>query len=79
MARLPADEDYARALMTLFSAARAHSGETLAERSARREFLARNFGRDGDFDAALDYAEAIGWVTVAWERIRLTRAGEGEM
>lgn len=78
MPTLPADEDYARALLTIFCAAHIRARQCLDAAFARDEFLAHNLGRDSDFVAALDYAASQGWVTLEWDRIRLTMAGYSE-
>ncbi len=78
MPTLPADEDYARALLTLFRIAQIRARQCLDAGFARDEFLAHNLGRDSDFSAALDYAAAQGWITLEWDRIRLTTAGHSE-
>jgi hypothetical protein len=44
---LPADEDYARALMALFAAAGTRPGESLPAGRIGHDFVERNFGRAG--------------------------------
>ncbi len=61
---LPADEDYAHALLALFADAGVRPGESLSAGRAGHDFLERNFGRAADFDAALAHAVARGWVTL---------------
>ena len=56
MAILPADEDYARALLAIFKAKKIGVRQTLRLREARAAFLFQNMGRLADFDAALQYA-----------------------
>jgi hypothetical protein len=75
---LPADEDYARALMTLFAAAGARPGESLPAGRISNQFVERNFGRAADYEAALAHAVARGWVKIALDRLRLTPAGFAE-
>ena len=76
---LPADEDYARALMVLFAAAGARPGESLPTDRMARDFAERNFGRAEDYKAALAHALERGWVKIALDRLRLTPAGFGEI
>ena len=75
---LPADEDYARALMALFAAAGTRPGESLPAGRIGSEFVERNFGRAEDYQAALAHAVERGWVKVALDRLRLTSAGFAE-
>jgi hypothetical protein len=49
---LPADEDYARALLALFAAAGTRPGESLPAGRIGHDFVERNFGRAADYDAA---------------------------
>ena len=79
MARLPADEDYARALLSIFRAKKLHVRQTLGLSEARAQFLVQNMGRVSDFEAALDYAVSRGWLAPALDRIRLTGPGAEEM
>jgi hypothetical protein len=79
MRTLPADEDYARALMTIFAAEGARAGQSLADAALVRAFGERNYGDHSDYRAALDYAVACGWLTPAFDRIRLTPAGFEEL
>jgi len=76
---LPADEDYARALLALFADARTRPGESLPAVRVSRDFLERNFGRAADYEAALAHAVARGWVKVALDRLRLTETGHAEL
>jgi hypothetical protein len=76
---LPADEDYARALMALFAAAGARPGESLPADQIARDFALRNFGRAEDYEAAVAHAIARGWVKIAIGRLRLTPAGFAEI
>ena len=79
MATLPADEDYARAMLTLFAARDARAGESLPLEELRRAFVRANFGRLADCEAALAYAETKGWVSRQLGRVRLAAAGYAEI
>ena len=79
MARLPADEDYARALLAVFKAKKVGARQTLRLSEARAAFLFRNMGRIADFEAALQYATSRGWLATALDMIRLTAPGAEEM
>ena len=76
---LPADEDYARALMVLFAAAGTRPGESLPAGRIGHDFVERNFGRTDDYEAALAHAVERGWVKIALDRLRLTPAGFAEL
>jgi hypothetical protein len=78
MATLPADEDYARAMLTIFAARNARAGESLPIDDLRRAFVAANYGRLADCEAALAYAETRGWVRRQLDRVRLAAAGHAE-
>jgi hypothetical protein len=75
---LPADEDYARALMALFAAAGTRPGESLPAGRIGHNFVERNFGRAADYEAALAHAVERGGVKIALDRLRLTPAGFAE-
>ncbi len=79
MATLPADEDYAKAVLTIFRDRDVRAGQSLPARQVSAEFLAGNMGRAADCEAALSYAADRGWLTVELERIRLTKTGFAEM
>lgn len=79
MARLPADEDYARALLSIFKARKVRVRQSLRLSEARATFLRENMGRLADFEAALQYALSQGWLGMAMEWIRLTAPGADEM
>lgn len=79
MARLPADEDYARALLLIFKARKVGARQSLRQSEARAAFLFHNMGRLADFDAALQYAMSRGWLALALDMIRLTAPGAEEM
>ena len=73
MASLPADEDYARAILSIFQRVRPRHSMRAGE--VKAAFLSRNMGRAEDFDAAVDYAARQGWISVAFDSIRLTPPG----
>jgi len=79
MPRLPADEDYARALLSIFSASGLRPLQSLGLDEVRAMFLDRNMGRASDFEAALDYAISLGWLWSGFGRVRLTAPGDEEM
>jgi len=79
MPKLPADEDYARALLSIFSARRLRPQQSLGLEEARGLFLARNLGKAADFQAALDYAVSQAWLWTGFDRVRLTAPGDEEM
>jgi hypothetical protein len=79
MATLPADEDYAKAVLTIFRTRDVRPGQSLRARQVSAEFLAGNMGRAADYEAALRYAAERGWLTIELEMIRLTKAGFAEM
>ena len=79
MPRLPADEDYARALLSIFSACGLRPLQSLGLDEVRATFLERNMGRASDFEAALDYAVSLGWLWSGFGRVRLTAPGDEEM
>lgn len=79
MVRLPADEDYARALLSIFKLKRMGARQSLRLTDARTTFLGENMGRSSDFDAALDYAKSLGWLSIDLDRVRLTAPGAEEM
>jgi hypothetical protein len=78
MATLPADEDYAKAMLTIFSANGVRAGQSLKALQVGREFEIRNLGRAADYEAALSYAADRGWLRLEFDRIRLTAAGVAE-
>jgi hypothetical protein len=79
MPTLPADEDYARALLSIFGARRLLPQQSLRLDDARASFLRQNMGRAHDFEAALDYATLRGWLWAGFGSVRLTRPGDDEM
>ncbi len=79
MASLPADEDYARAVLSIFQARRVQARQSLRMHEVRAAFLLKNMGRIADFEAALQYAASRGWLALALDMIRLTTPGAEEM
>jgi hypothetical protein len=79
MATLPADEDYARALLSIFNAKKIKARQSLRLSEAQAAFLRQNMGRIADFEAALQYAMSRGWLALALDMIRLTAPGAEEM
>jgi hypothetical protein len=75
---LPADEDYAMSLLSVFRSARVHARQTLDAQSVEREFLANNMGRQADFKAGLELAVDREWLKLELNRIRLTEKGFDE-
>jgi hypothetical protein len=79
MARLPADEDYARALLSIFKAKKIRARDALPLGETQAAFLDGNMGRRDDFEAALDYAVTRGWLAVDLDRVKLAASGVEEM
>lgn len=79
MPTLPADEDYARALLTIFSERGLLAQQSLRLDETKAAFLAKNMGRAADFEAALDYAVIRGWLLAGFGSLRLTQFGDEEM
>ncbi len=79
MTTLPADEDYARALLSIFRARRIRPPQSLRLAEVRAAFLLKNMGRLADFEAALQFATSRGWLALALDWIRLTPPGAEEM
>ena len=79
MARLPADEDYARALLSIFQAKNVKARQSLRIGEVRDAFLRLNMGRPFDFEAARQYAESQKWLSAGFGMIRLTGGGDEEM
>ena len=78
MATLPADEDYARSVLTIFRGRRVQAKQSLKSTQVKAEFLSHNLGRAPDYDAAVEYALEQGWITLQLGVIRLTEAGFAE-
>ncbi len=79
MAKLPADEDYARALLSILQAKHIAVRQSMRIGEAREAFLRHNMGRPFDFDAALEYAESQNWLRAGFGTMRLTGVGDEEM
>ena len=79
MTVLPADEDYAKGLLSIFSARAVRPGQSLRASEVSREFLTRNLGRAYDYDAAVAYSEDRGWLRRESGWLRLTGGGFAEM
>ena len=79
MASLPADEDYARAVLAIFRAKDVRARQSLRVGDLEAAFLNRNMGRRADFEAALQYATSQGWLARVLDMIRLTPPGAEEM
>lgn len=78
MTTLPADEDYAKGLLSIFRAKGVRAGESLRAGQVVLEFELRNLGRPADYEAALSYAAERGWLRLELGHIRLTEAGAAE-
>jgi hypothetical protein len=76
---LPADEDYAKGLLTIFSAHQVRPGQSLPAAEVGREFVLRNLGRPFDYDAAVAYSRERGWLRCELGWLRLTGGGFAEM
>ena len=76
---LPADEDYAHGLLTIFSAHAVRPGQSLRASAVSAEFQERNLGREDDYRAAVDYSEIRGWLRRESGFLRLTGGGYAEM
>ena len=79
MISLPADEDYARAVLSIFKARRMRARQSLRLGEVRTAFLRKNMGRLADFEAALQFATSRGWLALALDMLRLTPPGDDEM
>jgi len=79
MTNLPADGDYARAVLSIFKARSLRARQSLSLSEVRAAFLLKNMGRDADFEAALQFATSRGWLAIALDWIRLTPPGAEEM
>lgn len=79
MPTLPADEDYARSLLSIFITKRLRPTHSLGLDEVRKLFLTGNMGRHADFEAARDYAVSVGWLLAGFGRLRLTAPGGDEM
>jgi hypothetical protein len=79
MATLPADWDYAKALLSIFDDARLRPGQSLRAGEVALKFRDRNMGRDRDYSAALAYSLDLGWLSSELGHLRLTKAGFEEI
>ena len=79
MTTLPADWDYAKALLSIFDDARVRPGQSLRAGDVQLTFHNKNMGREHDFSAALAYSLDLGWLSSEWGRLRLTKAGFEEI
>jgi hypothetical protein len=79
MATLPADEDYAMAMLTIFRDRNLRPGQSLRASVVSGEFLAKNMGKFADYQAALTYCADQGWLRLELEMIRLTKLGFAEI
>ena len=77
--RLPADEDYAMGLLTIFSVRALRPGQSLHAGEVSGEFRRLNLGRQDDYEAAVDYSVIRGWLKREFGRLRLTGGGFEEM
>ena len=76
--RLPADEDYAMGLLTIFNAHAVRPGQSLRASEVSGEFCRLNLGREDDYRAAVDYSVIRGWLRREFDRLRLTGGGYAE-
>jgi hypothetical protein len=76
---LPANEDYAKAILSIFAASHVRPGETLSAERVSSAFRTGNFGRSADYEDALKYAVDQNWLTLQSGMIRLTRFGFAEI
>ena len=79
MTTLPADDDYARAVLAIFQARNVRARQCLRVGDVKAAFLVQNMGRPADFEAALDYATSQGWLALGFGMLRLTAPGAEEM
>jgi hypothetical protein len=79
MHTLPADWDYAKALLTIFQDARLRPGQSLRAGDVEVQFQCRNMGRTSDYEAAVAYSVDLGWLASEWGRLRLTKSGFEEI
>ena len=78
MSILPADEDYAKSVLSIFHAKQIRPGQTLRADFVETEFLIQNMGRQPDYEAGLDYAIDRHWLRLDLNMIRLTDSGFAE-
>jgi hypothetical protein len=75
---LPADEDYAKSVLSIFHAKQIRPGQTLRAGQVKIEFLIKNMGTQTDYEAGLDYAIDRSWLRLDLNMIRLTNTGFAE-
>ena len=75
---LPADEDYAMSVLSVFRLARVGPRQSLAARRVEDEFLVHNLGRRADYQAGLEFAVNRKWLKLELNTIRLTEEGFDE-
>jgi hypothetical protein len=76
---LPANEDYAKAILSIFSAKHIRPGQALRAEQVSGEFLAGGMGRTAEYEDALKYAIGQDWLRAQLNMIRLTDAGFAQM
>jgi len=79
MPMLPADDDYAHSVLTIFRFRRLRARQTLRLEDVRADFLLRRYGYEFDFSAGLDFAVESGWLTREGDRLRLSERGDAEV
>jgi hypothetical protein len=72
---LPANEDYAKAILSIFASSRVGPGQTLSEKRVSEIFQTRKMGRLVDYQDAMQYALEHKWLTLQLGMVRLTSAG----
>ena len=75
---LPANEDYARAILSIFAANHIRPGQTLRADQVCEAFRRSKMGRLDDYEDALRYAVDHDWLTLQAGMIRLTSVGFAE-
>lgn len=78
MAMLPADDDYAHSVLTIFRARHLRARQTLSVSDVRAQFLTQGLGFAPDFIAAIAFAVESGWLTLEGDRLRLSVRGFDE-
>ena len=79
MTTLPADEDYAKSLLSIFGDKGIRPGQSLKATQVNLEFLAKSMGKAADYQSALTYSADRGWLKLELGLIRLTKTGFAEM
>jgi hypothetical protein len=75
---LPADEDYAMSVLSIFRSARIGPHQSLDAKRVENEFLVNNMGWQADYQAGLDLAVNRKWLKIELNTIRLTEKGFDE-